>query len=259
RDRGGDHVLPGRGVPSALPRDESRALQVLSLELRPRRAPEGAVGRRGAGSGGGDHAAERMESHDFQEARRCDAREVAHPDAVQGDAARGYRAALPQRALGQPPARHLRRRRLGRAGLQLARQVRVRDGLAELHETARAREHPRAGGPPALHVAHRDPLRARRLAPRARLRRRAGADRRARAAQPAWAATPLAARCAAIRRFRALAVERAEPLARTLTLEVGKPITQARGELAGLLPRIDFFLAEVEGALADEVVLTSLA
>jgi len=87
----------------------------------------------------------------------------------------------------------------------------------------------------------------------------AAAYRRARAAQPAWAATPLAARCAAIRRFRALAVERAEPLARTLTLEVGKPITQARGELAGLLPRIDFFLAEVEGALADEVVLTSLA
>src|SRR5947207_1129133 len=87
----------------------------------------------------------------------------------------------------------------------------------------------------------------------------AAAYRRARAAQPAWAATPLAARCAVIRRFRALAVERAEPLARTLTLEVGKPITQARGELAGLLPRIDFFLAEVEGALADEVVLTSPA
>src|SRR5437870_9276913 len=87
----------------------------------------------------------------------------------------------------------------------------------------------------------------------------AAAYRRARAARPAWAATPLAARCAVIRRFRALAVERAEPLARTLTLEVGKPITQARGELAGLLPRIDFFLAEVEGALADEVVLTSPA
>src|SRR5216117_2994029 len=87
----------------------------------------------------------------------------------------------------------------------------------------------------------------------------AGAFRRARAAQPAWAATPLAARCEAIRRFRALAVERAEPLARTLTLEVGKPITQARSELAGLLPRIDFFLAEVEAALADEVVLASPA
>src|SRR5437016_8751182 len=87
----------------------------------------------------------------------------------------------------------------------------------------------------------------------------AGAFQRARAAQPAWTATPLAARCNAIRRFRGLAVERAEALARTLALEVGKPITQARGELAGLLPRIDFFLAEVEGALADEVVLTSPA
>src|SRR6058998_914368 len=87
----------------------------------------------------------------------------------------------------------------------------------------------------------------------------AAACRRARAAQPAWAATPLAARAEAIRRFRALAVERAEPLARTLTLEVGKPITQARRELAGLLPRIDFFLAAVEDALADEVVLASPA
>src|SRR5437867_2315002 len=87
----------------------------------------------------------------------------------------------------------------------------------------------------------------------------AAACRRARAAQPAWAATPLAARCAAIRRFRALAVERAEPLARTLTLEVGKPIRQARNELVGVLPRVDFFLAQVEAALADEVVLASPA
>src|SRR2546428_12670003 len=87
----------------------------------------------------------------------------------------------------------------------------------------------------------------------------AAAYRRARTAQPAWAATPLAARCDAIRRFRALAVERAEPLARTLALEVGKPITQARSELAGLLPRVDLFLAQVEAALADEVVLASPA
>src|SRR5207244_4298596 len=76
---------------------------------------------------------------------------------------------------------------------------------------------------------------------------------------PAARAAPLAARAEAIRRFRALAVERAEPLAHTLTLEVGKPITQARRELAGLLPRVDFFLAAVEGALADEVVLASSA
>jgi acyl-CoA reductase-like NAD-dependent aldehyde dehydrogenase len=85
------------------------------------------------------------------------------------------------------------------------------------------------------------------------------AFRRAREAQPGWAATPLAARSEAIRRFRALVVERAEALARTLTLEIGKPITQARSELAGLLPRVDFFLDEIAGALADEVVLTSAA
>jgi len=87
----------------------------------------------------------------------------------------------------------------------------------------------------------------------------AAACRRARAAQPAWAATSLGARCEPIRRFRELAVERAEPLARTLALEVGKPIAQARRELAGLLPRIDFFLDEVEGVLADQVVLASPA
>jgi len=80
---------------------------------------------------------------------------------------------------------------------------------------------------------------------------------RARAAWTAWSSTSVALRCEVIRRFRALAVERAEALARTLALEVGKPITQARNELAGLLPRTDFFLAELEGVLAPEVVLTS--
>jgi acyl-CoA reductase-like NAD-dependent aldehyde dehydrogenase len=77
----------------------------------------------------------------------------------------------------------------------------------------------------------------------------------ARAAQPAWAAVPLAARRAALDRFRALLVERTEDLARTLTREVGKPIAQSRRELAGLLPRLDFFADAAGAALADEVVL----
>jgi acyl-CoA reductase-like NAD-dependent aldehyde dehydrogenase len=76
----------------------------------------------------------------------------------------------------------------------------------------------------------------------------------ARRAQPGWAARPVAERLAAIARFRALVVGRTEALARTLTLEVGKPIAQARRELVGLLGRIDFFTAAVEAALADEVV-----
>src|SRR5262245_10401726 len=85
------------------------------------------------------------------------------------------------------------------------------------------------------------------------------AVRRARDAQRSWAKTPLDTRAAAIRRFRALVVERSEELARTLTSEVGKPIVQARSELAGVLGRIDFFLDEVAGVLADDVVFASAA
>jgi acyl-CoA reductase-like NAD-dependent aldehyde dehydrogenase len=77
---------------------------------------------------------------------------------------------------------------------------------------------------------------------------------RARAAQPAWAATPLAERVAAITRFRARVVAETEALARILTSEVGKPIAQARNELKGVLPRLDFFLAETARVLAPERV-----
>jgi acyl-CoA reductase-like NAD-dependent aldehyde dehydrogenase len=76
----------------------------------------------------------------------------------------------------------------------------------------------------------------------------------ARTAQPAWAATPLRERLATIERFRAALVAELETLAATLTSEVGKPITQSRNELNGLLPRIDFFLAQTESAIADEPV-----
>jgi acyl-CoA reductase-like NAD-dependent aldehyde dehydrogenase len=78
--------------------------------------------------------------------------------------------------------------------------------------------------------------------------------RAARAAQPAWAARPLAERIAIVKRFRDAVVAEREALARTLTQEVGKPIAQSRNELNGLLPRLDFFLAHAERALADEAV-----
>jgi acyl-CoA reductase-like NAD-dependent aldehyde dehydrogenase len=81
----------------------------------------------------------------------------------------------------------------------------------------------------------------------------------ARAVQAAWAAMPLAQRIAIVRRFRdAVAVEH-EALATTLTQEVGKPIAQARNELSGLLPRLDFFLDHAAAALADEVVFEDAA
>ena len=76
----------------------------------------------------------------------------------------------------------------------------------------------------------------------------------ARAAQPAWAAVPLRQRLATIERFRAALVAELDTLATTLTSEVGKPISQSRNELNGLLPRIDFFLAQTERAIADETV-----
>lgn len=78
--------------------------------------------------------------------------------------------------------------------------------------------------------------------------------RAARAAQPAWAATPLATRLATIGRFREFIVRDVDRLAAILTSEVGKPIRQARNELNGLLPRIDFFLAHAEATLAARTV-----
>lgn len=50
----------------------------------------------------------------------------------------------------------------------------------------------------------------------------------ARAAFPAFAATPVADRLALLERIHALILERAEPLARTLTLEMGATISHAR-------------------------------
>ena len=77
----------------------------------------------------------------------------------------------------------------------------------------------------------------------------------ARAAQPAWAGVPISDKLAIIQRFRAAIVAELEALATTLTQEVGKPISQSRNELNGLLPRLDFFLEQAEGALRDEHVL----
>jgi acyl-CoA reductase-like NAD-dependent aldehyde dehydrogenase len=76
----------------------------------------------------------------------------------------------------------------------------------------------------------------------------------ARAAQPAWAAQPMSERLAVMQRFRAGIVAELEALATTLTLEVGKPISQSRNELNGLLARIDFFIEQAEGAVRDEHV-----
>jgi acyl-CoA reductase-like NAD-dependent aldehyde dehydrogenase len=76
----------------------------------------------------------------------------------------------------------------------------------------------------------------------------------ARAAQPDWAAVPLARRLEIVRGFRERVVARTEELAGTLTAETGKPISQARNELRGLIPRLDFFLTETRRAIRTETV-----
>jgi acyl-CoA reductase-like NAD-dependent aldehyde dehydrogenase len=76
----------------------------------------------------------------------------------------------------------------------------------------------------------------------------------ARAAQPAWARTPLRKRLAAIAAFRERVAAEAEKLAKVLTVEVGKPISQSRNELKGVLARIDFFLAATAKALRSEKI-----
>ena len=78
--------------------------------------------------------------------------------------------------------------------------------------------------------------------------------RRAREGQRPWAREPLRRRLNAIARFRERIVAEHETLAATLTEEVGKPISQSRNELNGLLTRIDFFIAESAKALHEQKV-----
>jgi acyl-CoA reductase-like NAD-dependent aldehyde dehydrogenase len=81
----------------------------------------------------------------------------------------------------------------------------------------------------------------------------------ARAAQPGWSRTPLKKRLAAIANFRELVVDEADALAHILTTEVGKPISQSRNELKGVLPRIDFFLKETAKTLKPRKVSADAA
>ncbi|MBA2661081.1 MAG: aldehyde dehydrogenase family protein [Bradymonadaceae bacterium] len=79
----------------------------------------------------------------------------------------------------------------------------------------------------------------------------------AKSAQPAWAARPLTERTAALVKLRDLLSERSESLAATLSLEMGKPISQALGEVRATGDRIDFFVEHVAAALAAETLAES--
>lgn len=75
-----------------------------------------------------------------------------------------------------------------------------------------------------------------------------------RAFQPKWADTPLKERIACIERFTQLLDEEKDELAKTLTIEVGKPLSQSYGELKGAIAKTQFFIENSEKYLADEWV-----
>jgi acyl-CoA reductase-like NAD-dependent aldehyde dehydrogenase len=75
---------------------------------------------------------------------------------------------------------------------------------------------------------------------------------RAREAQRRWRAKPLAERVAELRDALEYFRREKETVARDVTREMGKPITQARGEVATLIARAEFMLTLAPEALASE-------
>lgn len=74
----------------------------------------------------------------------------------------------------------------------------------------------------------------------------------ARAAFEAWAMTPLDGRIAVCARFRDLLKENAEELAHTISQEVGKPLWEARTEVATMAGKVDISV-QAYGARTGEV------
>lgn len=71
----------------------------------------------------------------------------------------------------------------------------------------------------------------------------AGAVAAARAAQPAWEAAGLEARVAVLHAFRDHVRAEAEDLARLIALETGKPLWEARTEVASVAAKVDISIA----------------
>lgn len=77
---------------------------------------------------------------------------------------------------------------------------------------------------------------------------------RARRAQREWRNSDLTQRKTALRTFSKLIEAEQAELAKTLTLEVGKPISQSHNELNAFRKRIEFFVDHFERELEPEVV-----
>jgi acyl-CoA reductase-like NAD-dependent aldehyde dehydrogenase len=76
----------------------------------------------------------------------------------------------------------------------------------------------------------------------------------AKAAQPDWAARTVADRVALAKKFGELLKRDIEVIARDMSLEMGKPLQQARNEVNGSLNKVRFFCEETVAALAPAKV-----
>src|SRR5664279_3573786 len=67
-----------------------------------------------------------------------------------------------------------------------------------------------------------------------------------------WASLPISHRAEKLKKFSDLLLAQIEPLARTLTSEVGKPLQQSRNEINGARTRIHWLTENAEKFLANE-------
>ncbi len=73
------------------------------------------------------------------------------------------------------------------------------------------------------------------------------------AAQPAWAAKTGKERAAVLRRWFELIIENADDLARLLTAEQGKPLTEAKGEIVYGASFVEWFAEEAKRVYGDTI------
>ena len=73
-------------------------------------------------------------------------------------------------------------------------------------------------------------------------------------AVPLWAGTPVEERCALMRRAASVLRGHAGDFARMMTLEMGKPIREARAEIEKCALGCEYYADEGQGFLADEVI-----
>jgi len=77
-------------------------------------------------------------------------------------------------------------------------------------------------------------------------------------AMPAWAAATAYERGQLLMRIASLMRERMEPMARALTMEEGKTLAEARGELAGAAAQFEWY-AEEGKRVYGEIIPTHVA